>query len=791
MRATIAAAERIVAGLTLDDKIRLLSGKGLWHTEEVPGVPAIMLTDGPHGLRKQLDVGDTFELSNSVPATCFPTAAVLGSTWDPALLEEIGEALGRECRAENVGVLLGPGLNIKRHGAGGRTFEYFSEDPFLSGHMAAALVRGIQSQGVGACIKHYAANNQEHRRMTIDAIVDERTLREIYLTGFEIAVRESAPWTVMSSYNRVNGEHVGESRELMTAILRDEWGFDGLAMTDWSATYDRPVAIAAGLDLEMPGSNGSWDGAVRKAIDAGTLAMADVDLAAARVVELALRATALPDAPVAVDFDAHHALARRAAAAGSVLLTNDGLLPLAPSGTIAVVGAFAESPRYQGAGSSLVTPTKLDAFLPEFQAAVGDAAAVTFAPGYDARTGATTPALLDEARAVASGADTAVLVVGLPAALESEGFDRSTLRLPEGHEALIAAVTAANARTVVVLLNGGALVTPWAERPAAILEAYLGGQAGGGAIADVLLGVAEPGGRLAESFPFAQADVAADANFPGGDTQVEYREGLYVGYRFHDSAGVPARFGFGHGLGYTTFEYSALSARKAGDGYTVSVTVANTGERAGSEVVQLYVRDVESSVHRPAKELKAFAKVHLEAGSSQKVTLRLDRRAFAVWDVVARDWLVEAGEFELLVGSSSVDIRERKTVQVASDDALSPAAGPAGFVATDDEFEAMLGHPVPKPRPVLPFTLDSTLGELRLNPIGRQINKAVKAQVVKQLGLADADPDDAQAGMFAAMMEELPVRGLTMMSGGKVSLGSAKRLVGILNATTPKAWRKG
>jgi len=789
MRDTTPAAAKIVAGLSLDDKIRLLSGKDLWTTESVAGVPSVMLTDGPHGLRKQIAHGDTFELSSSVPATCFPTAAALGSTWDTELVEEVGVALGKESRAENVAVLLGPGLNIKRHAAGGRTFEYFSEDPHVSGHMAAALVRGIQSQNVGASIKHFAANNQEHRRMTIDTIVDERTLREIYLTGFEIAVRESAPWTVMSSYNLVNGEHVGESRMLMTEILREEWGFDGLAMTDWGATYDRPLGVHAGLDLEMPGSNGSWDAAVKAAIADGRLAEADVDLAAARVVELALRATQAPDA-APVDFDAHHALARRAAAAGAVLLTNDGLLPLEPSGTIAVIGAFAESPRYQGAGSSLVNPTQLDAFLTEFRAAVGDRATVTFAPGYDPRTGATTEALLAEARAAASGADVVIALVGLPSAHESEGFDRTTLRLPDGHEALVTAVTSANPKTAVVLLNGGALVTPWAGSAAAILEAYLGGQAGGGAIADVLLGTVEPGGRLAESFPFASADVAADRNFPGGLTQVEYREGLYVGYRFHDSAGVPARFAFGHGLSYTSFEYSALSTRKAGDGHAVTVTVTNTGERAGSEVVQVYVRDVESTVYRPAKELRAFAKLHLEAGEARKVTVRLDRRAFAVWDVASHSWLVEAGEFEVLVGSSSVDIRLRKVIAVASDDVLAPAAGPAAFVATDEEFAGMIRRAIPVPRPIVPFTLDSTLGDLELNPIGRRVTAMVRARVDKELGLSAASPDDAQAGMFASLVQDLPIRGVTMMSGGEFSLGKARALVGVLNLTTPKAWRR-
>ncbi len=788
MRSTIDAAATIVAGLSLDDKIRLLSGKDLWFTESVDGAPSVMLTDGPHGLRKLESDGDQLDMRRSVPATCFPTAAVLGSSWDPQLVEEVGAAIGREARAQDVAVVLGPGLNIKRHAGGGRVFEYFSEDPLISGVMAGALVRGIQSQGVGACLKHFVANNQEHRRMTIDTIVDERTLREIYFPGFELAVKSSKPWAVMTAYNAVNGEHVGESRELVSTILRDEWGFDGLAMTDWSATSDRVAGVRAGLDLEMPGSDGTWDAAVRKAVASGELSESDVDRAATRVVELSLRARAA-DAAEPVDFDAHHALARRAAAAGCVLLTNDGLLPLRPKGTVAVIGAFAKEPRYQGAGSSLVNPTRVDTFLDEFGRAVGTKATVTYAPGYDARTGETTPALLDEAREAASGADAVILLAGLPASLESEGFDRTQLRLPMGHEQLIATVTEANAKTVVVLHNGGAVEMPWTDAPAAIVEAYLGGQAGAAAVSDVLLGVAEPGGRLAESFPVEIGDVPANANFPGGETQVEYREGLYVGYRFHTSSGVRARFPFGHGLSYTTFEYADLSVRKSGDGYKVTVTVTNTGKRAGSEVVQVYVRDVESSVYRPARELRAFARASLDAGESQKVTVTLDRRAFAFWDVAARDWLVEAGEFEIQVGASSEDIRLAKTVKVASDDVVTPAPGPAGFVATDDEFAAMLGRPVPTPRPLLPFTLESTMDDLLVTWVGRNLNRKVRKRVEQELQSADISEDDAQRGMFEAMTASLPLRGLAMVSGGQFSLRTAKCVVNLLNLTTPKAWR--
>lgn len=786
MRTTMTQAATIVSGLSTEDKIRLVSGSDFWHTEGLADVERIMLTDGPHGLRKQAGDTDHVGLADSVPATCFPTAVTLGSTWDPALLEEVGAALGRECRVENVGVLLGPGLNIKRHGAGGRSFEYFSEDPFVAGHMAAALVRGIQSEGVGACLKHYAANNQEHHRMNTDAVIDERTLREIYLTGFELAVKGSDPWTVMCSYNKVNGTHTGESRELLTDILRDEWGFDGLVMTDWLATFDRPAGIAAGLDLEMPGSKGTWDALVAKALESGELTDAELSLAATRVVDLILRRHETPELD-GFDIDAHHAIARRAAAAGSVLLTNDGLLPLAATGTIAVIGAFAETPRYQGAGSSLVKPTRVDTLLDSLRERAAGSATVTYAPGYDARTGDSTAELLAEASAAASAADVVVLLIGLPASKESEGYDRPHLRLPDAHDALVAVVTDANPRTAVVLANGAAVTVPWAKRPAAILEAYLGGQAGGSAIADVILGATEPGGRLAESFPMSADDLPSDANFPGSDAQVEYREGLYVGYRFHDAAGVAPRFAFGHGLSYTTFEYSGMSVRKSGDGYKVSLTVTNTGSRAGSDVVQVYVRDVESTVYRPVKELKGFAKVHLEAGASEKVIVSLDHRAFAVWDVAAHDWLVEAGDFEVLVGASSADIRLSKTVKVASEDKVSPAAGPSAFVASDAEFAAMLGHPIPAASPSLPFHRDSSLGSLTQTTAGRRVYAVLLKNITKQFGgLAD---DHDQAGMVAAMLQEMPLRGLAMASEGKLSLGSVERLITILNGASIKALR--
>ncbi|PKQ27035.1 MAG: glycosyl hydrolase [Actinobacteria bacterium HGW-Actinobacteria-4] len=796
-------AAQVVATLDTTQKITLVSGRDFWTTEaiESAGLPPVMLTDGPHGLRKQAGDSDHIGLANSVPATCFPTAATLGSTWDPALLEEVGAALGRESRAENVGVLLGPGLNIKRHPAGGRTFEYLSEDPFLSGKMAAGLVRGIQSEGVGACLKHYAANNQESNRMIVDTLIDERTLREIYLTGFEIAVKESAPWTVMCSYNKINGEHAGESRRLLTDILRSEWGFDGLVMTDWFATYDRPRAIAAGLDLEMPGTAGTWDASVAAALTSGELSMADLDRAATRVVDMMIRATthdgASDSAPITVDFDAHHALAIKAAAAGSVLLTNNGLLPLAAKGTIAVIGAFADQPRFQGNGSSLVNPTQLTTFRHSMREALGEKAALLYAPGYDAATGDTTDQLIAEAVETASHADAVVLVAGLPGRMESEGYDRDHLDLPAGHNALIEAITAANPNTAVILVNGAPVEMPWADKPAAILEAYLGGQAGGRALADIVLGMAEPGGRLAESFPFHASDIASDKNFPGAPTQVEYREGLYVGYRFHDTADVAPRFAFGHGLSYTTFAYSDLTVKASGEGghYSVSVTVTNTGKRSGTEVVQLYVHDVESTMHRPIKELKGFAKVSLKPGASQTVTLELDRRAFAIYCPKASDWVIESGEFAIQVGSSSANIQVSQTITVDSADAVSTSAAPLRLIADDVEFASMLGRTIPEPLPLLPFHRDSTVAHLQQTVLGRRLYALILRAISKRMGAqAEAPaPSDAPAPIddspevMQAMLMAMPLRGVAMASDGNISLTRLDRIIGVLNAVSIKA----
>ncbi len=666
----------------------------MYTTRDLPGlVPAVMMTDGPHGLRKQAGDSDHLGLANSVPATCFPVATVLASSWDVELLHEVGRALGRECRGEDVAVLLGPGLNMKRHPRGGRNFEYFSEDPVLAGHLAAAIVDGIQSQGVGACAKHFAANNQETSRMVVDAVIDERTLREYYLRGFEIVVAKSRPAAIMTAYNRINGTWCSDNAWLLRDVLRGEWGFGGLVVSDWGGTNDRVAALRAGMDLEMPGNGGVFTPEIVAALASGALAEADLRACATRVVELALRAEALRHRPAEpVDFDAHHALARRAAAAGTVLLGNDGILPLGDTCGVALLGAFATEPRYQGAGSSRVNPARLDTL----RDALGTD--LPYAPAYDPATGETTAPLLAQAVAVATAARRVVLVVGTPPRMETETRDRPGARLPRAMDELVGAVCRANPRTVVVLVNGGSLELDWADLPAALLESYLGGQAAGSALADVLLGVAEPGGRLAESLPFSTSGLPADANFPGLARQVQYRECQWIGYRFHETFGVPARFPFGHGLGYTTWRFADLRVRGDGTTRTATVTVTNTGARAGATVVQVYLRAVASALPRPARELAGFARLRLEAGATAQVDVVLEPRVFTLWDRLAGSWVVDGGRYEVLVGSSSVEIHDRAFIDVESTDRVTPCPPMTGPIATDAEFAALLGHPVPAAR---------------------------------------------------------------------------------------------
>ena len=656
-----ASAGGLLAQLTLEEKAALTVGRDAWTTVPVErlGIPSVWLSDGPTGLRK-LHSSDDLSITNTVPATCFPTESSLAASWDLALAEEVAGAIAAECRAEGVGVLLGPGINLKRSPLGGRNFEYFSEDPVLSGRMAAAFVRGLQDRGVGACLKHLVANEHETGRMYADSIVDERTLREVYLRPFEIAVHEADPWAVMASYNRLNGEYCVESRRLLREILVEEWGFGGIVMSDWLAVNDRVASIDAGLHLQMPGSPTAP--AVVAAVREGRLDEARLDEVVRELLAFVERVAAAAGEPVAApDLDAHHRLARRAAAAGIVLLKNDGaLLPLAESGDgVALIGGFAREPRYQGAGSSEVKPTQIENLHDELPHGA-------YARGY-ADDAAPDPALLREAQDAARGARVAVVCVGLPPSHETEGVDREHIELPASHNALVDAVLDVQPNTVVVLMNGSAVAMPWAARAPAILEAWLGGQAGGGAIADVLLGRVNPAGRLSETFPIALADTPAHLDFPGdGDGRSHFTDRLFTGYRSYDARGIEPLFPFGHGLSYTSFEYSGLRVA----GLNVALTVANAGERAGAEVVQLYVRERAPRLRRPDKELRAFAKPELEPGEQREVSFRLEPRDFASYDTRLAAWRTDSGEFDILVGASSRDIRLQETVTLELPDVV-------------------------------------------------------------------------------------------------------------------------
>lgn len=733
--------EKVLGELTLEEKASLTSGADFWHTKAVErvGLPSIMVTDGPHGLRKEAEKADHLGIGASVPATCFPTAAALGSSWDVDLVRRVGEALGRETRANDVAVLLGPGVNIKRTPLCGRNFEYVSEDPVLAGEVGAALVRGIQSQGVGTSLKHYAANNQETDRMRVSADVDERTLREVYLPAFERVVTRAQPWTVMCAYNKVNGTYASEHRWLLTEVLREEWGFEGLVVSDWGAVHDRVPALAAGLDLQMPASGPRPDEAVVAAVREGRLPEAVLDEAARRVLRLVARAQ--PVGGATFDADAHHALAREAAAAGSVLLRNepvDGtpVLPLAGTEGLLVVGEFARTPRYQGAGSSQVNPTRLDDALTALRAS-GE---VAFEPGFTIEGG---PAGDDDALRAAAveaarGAGTIVLFLGLPGPDESEGYDRPRLGLPENQVALLEAVAAVNPRVAVVLANGSAVSMPWRGLVAAVLETWLGGQAGGSAVADLLLGRVAPAGRLTETIPHRLEDTPAFGNFPGEAGHVRYGEGVLVGYRWYDTRGIDVAYPFGHGLTYTTFGYGDVVASATGAGQDasvdVTVTVTNTGAVAGAEVVQLYVRDPQASVLRPVRELKAFAKVHLEPGEQREVAFTLDARDLSYWHPGLRRWVVEGGEFVVEVGASSRDVRSAASVQVEGE----PLWAPLDAMSTIAEW---LEHPAGR----------DVVGPM-LEADGRELDDSMRAMMMQMpvrvlidFGIAPVDEDELAA----------------------------------------------
>lgn len=675
--------DQLVDNLTLDEKAALLSGSDFWHTAPVErlGIPAIMCSDGPHGLRAQLDEADHVGSAMSVPATCFPTASALASSWDLDLAGDVGRALGREARRWGVSVVLGPGVNIKRSPLCGRNFEYFSEDPFLTGEFGAAMVDGVQSQGVGASVKHYAANNQENDRLRVSADVDERTLREIYLPAFERVIRTADPWTVMCAYNRVNGIHASEHHWLLSDVLRGEWGWEGVVVSDWGAVHDRVAALEAGLDWEMPPDLPQSPQAVVEAVRSGSLEEEIVDRSVRRMLELVRKSLDGADSTASFDEEAHHRLARRAAAESIVLLKNEGgLLPLGEA-RVAVVGEFARTPRFQGAGSSQVNPTRVDVPLDELQSILGSER-VRFAPGYRIDDAADDYLLITEAVSVAEEAEVVVCFLGLPGSFESEGFDRTHLELPENQTTLLDAVVAANAKVVVVLVNGSVVrLSHCIHSVTAVVECWLGGQGSGGAIADVLTGRVNPSGRLAETIPMRLEDNSAYLNFPGDSGHVLYGEGVFVGYRAHDQLAQEVTFPFGHGLSYTTFEVSDLEVAVSGSveegtlSVTVDVSVTNTGHQPGAEVVQLYVGDPEASVARPPRELKGFKKVRLQPGQTKRVSLHLDQRAFSFWSPASKRWAVEAGEFIMSVGHSSRDLPLTHSLYIDAPSLAEPLTG--------------------------------------------------------------------------------------------------------------------
>ena len=765
----------IINSLNLEQKCALLSGGTVFTTRALPGkgIPAITLSDGPNGVRKQAGAADHLGLNPSVPATCFPTSATVANSWDPALGEAVGAAMGEEAAAQGVSVLLGPGLNIKRSPLCGRNFEYFSEDPYLSGKMAAAYVRGIQKNGIAACPKHFAVNSQELRRMASDSIVDERTLREIYLTGFEMVVKEAHPKTIMSAYNLINGTYANENAHLLMDILRRDWGFNGAVVTDWGGSNDHALGVKNGSTLEMPAPGGDAVRELMKAVRTGKITEADVDARLEELLELVFTTKAAVDAaPGKFDADAHHALARRAAAQSIVLLKNENsLLPLAKGEKVAVIGDFAQTPRYQGAGSSAVNSIKVDSFL-ECLAESG-LNSIGYAKGFD-RQGKPDEALQAEAVLLAKNADVVLLCMGLDEIKESEGIDRADMKLAENQLALLAAVAAANPNVVVLLSAGSSLESAWLKDCKALVYGCLGGQAGAGALVEVLTGAQNPCGKLAETWACRYADTPAKENFGGDGPTVEYREGLYVGYRYYDTAGVPTAFPFGYGLSYTSFAYSDLNADENG----VSLTVTNTGSCAGAEVVQLYVAKPDAKIFRPAKELKGFVKVQLEAGESKTVTIPLDDKAFRYWNVATDRWEVEGGSYQLLVGASSADIRLTAAVTAEGTGAPDPYAGKVlehyrtAQVQNlpDAEFEALLGRPIPENS--VRIDRNMTLGEMGhgRSPIG-WLAAAVLGALLRR-SIKKGKPD-----LNILFQYNMPLRALAKMTNGAISMGMVDGIV--------------
>ena len=752
--------KKLVSQLTLEEKAGLCSGADFWHTKAVErlGIPATMVSDGPHGLRKQDQEADHLGMNDSIKAVCFPAACATAASFDKAMLQRMGEAIGDSCQHEQLSVVLGPAVNIKRSPLCGRNFEYFSEDPYLTGKLAASYIRGVQSKNVGVSIKHFAANNQEHRRMSSSSDVDERTLREIYFPGFEIPVKESRPWTVMCSYNRLNGVFASENPWLLTDVLRKEWGFDGYVMSDWGAVSDRVAGVAAGLELEMPASGGKNDRKLVEAVKAGKLDEAVLDTACERILNIVYRyvENAKPDTPW--DKEAQHALSAEIAADCMVLLKNEGgLLPLNKADAVAFIGEFAEKPRFQGGGSSHINCFKTTSAV---EAAKAEGLNITYAKGYDVAADAATDEMITEAVAAAKNAKVAVVFAGLPDSYESEGYDRNHMKMPACQVKLIDAVAAANPNTVVVLHNGSPVEMPWIDQVPAVLEAYLGGQAVGIAAVRVLFGDVNPSGHLAESFPKKLSDNPSYLFYGGEPRGTEYREGIFVGYRYYDKKEMDVLFPFGHGLSYTTFEYSHLrlsaDAIKDTDTLTATVTVKNTGCRAGKTVAQLYVGQVGGDAIRPVRELKGFEKIALQPGEEKDVTFTLDKRAFAYWNNDIHDWHVETADFTIEVGDSSRCLPLKACVKVESTVKL-----PRHF-DVNSIFMDLMKDP------------DAVAA---LKPLLDKMQETLSPHGDESAAAKDAISDD----MTLAMLNYMPLRGILSFGGDSIPDGLIEGILEKLN----------
>lgn len=764
----------LISQMTLKEKASLCSGKDFWHLKSIErlGLPEIMVCDGPHGLRKQNAENKKVGIGNSYPATCFPTAVTTACSWDRDLIYKMGQALAEECLQHGVSVLLGPGVNMKRSPLCGRNFEYFSEDPELAGEMGAAFIAGVQSKGIGTSLKHFAGNSQEMKRMTSNSIIDERALREIYLRAFEKAVKKSQPWTVMNAYNLLNGTYCSENDWLQNKVLRNEWGFKGAVVSDWGAVNDRVAGLNAGNDLEMPSSGGVNDAKIVEAVKCGVIDETTLDERVDKLIDIILKGAANKKPGYKFDVKAHNLLSRQIAEQSMVLLKNDGnILPLkrVEGEYVAVIGAFADNPRYQGAGSSIINPTMIDSGRRAFN---NSPISVKFADGYD-RNGKRKDedAYITEACNLAKNASKAVVFIGLTDDYESEGFDRSTMKLPDGHNRLVEAVSRVNDNVIVVLEGGSPVEMPWADDVKAILNAYLGGQSVAPAIVDVLTGKANPCGKLAETYPVCLKDTPTSFRYPDSKEDVQYRESIFIGYRYYDKVERNVRFPFGFGLSYTSFEYSDIKLKKKnltkGEGAKVTFTIKNTGDVAGSEIAQVYVAKPESKIFRAPKELKGFVKIHLDPGEEKKVSVELDDRAFAFWNTATEDWCVESGEYKILVGASSRDIRLEAVAKMKSEDdeAIVDLRESAGVYfdgdparAREDDFKVIYGGEFK----LAPEITSDSLN----NSIERSKDKGLAKFIYNTVDLAMKPKGGVGSSMITNTIMQTPIRNYVSMSNG-------------------------